>query len=155
MGHRRSTLRLALLMLGLAGAWLLRDAFPLHPVPEARKEGVPAPDGGEAAVLKAFRARRSDLVAEVQGAVARVLPDDREGTPHQRFVLELPSGHTLLVSHNLGLAPRVEGLAPGANVRVRGEYEWNDRGGVLHWTHHDPAGRREGGWIPFAGRRFE
>lgn len=89
----------------------------------------------------------------VAGEVARQLPDDNEGSRHQRFILELASGHSLLVSHNIDLAPRVP-LSEGDRLTIRGRYEWNERGGVIHWTHHDPQGRRQGGWIEHQGRRY-
>jgi hypothetical protein len=38
-------------------------------------------------------------------------------------------------------------IAPGDEVSFRGQFEWNDRGGVVHWTHHDPRGVRPGGWL--------
>ena len=87
--------------------------------------------------------------------MTRVLADDNDGSRHQRFIMELPSGTTLLVAHNIDLAPRVAGLSVGDRVSFRGEYEPNDRGGVLHWTHHDPAGRHPGGWLEHGGRRYE
>jgi hypothetical protein len=90
-----------------------------------------------------------------RGTVTRLLADDNEGSRHQRFVLELPSGRTLLVAHNIDLAPRIDALAVGDAVAFRGEYEPNDRGGVLHWTHHDPAGRHPGGWLRHRDRRYE
>ncbi len=105
-------------------------------------------------IERAFRDRRSDVMVESEGRVTRLLPDDDDGAQHQRFIVRLGGGHTLLVAHNIDLAPRVP-LAEGDTVRFRGAYEWNDRGGVLHWTHRDPGGRREGGWLELDGRRYE
>jgi hypothetical protein len=112
------------------------------------------PRGGEQTLLDAFRAERSSVLVEVGGEVARVLPADNDGKEHQRFIIRLPGGHTVLVAHNLELAPRVP-LTKGDRVTVRGEYEWNQQGGVLHWTHDDPAGRHPGGWIEHDGTRYE
>lgn len=103
---------------------------------------------------QAFAQGRSNLQLQGTGRVARLLADDNDGSRHQRFILELPSGQTLLVAHNIDLAPRVEGLATGDEVELYGEYEWNAEGGVMHWTHHDPQGRHEGGWIRHAGRTY-
>ena len=123
-------------------------------VQQRQVENAAQPVGGETAVLEAFHAQRSGVVVEVTGRVRRVLDDDREGSRHQRFLIELASGHTLLVSHNIDLASRVEDIAVGDDVEARGQYEWNDRGGVLHWTHHDPKGRRPGGWIRHRGATY-
>ena len=109
----------------------------------------------DAAIVQAFEQHASDVWVESQGEVTRLLPDDTEGSRHQRFILRLSSGHTVLVSHNIDLAPRVDALGEGDRVAFRGEYEWNDRGGVVHWTHHDPQGRTAGGWLEHAGRRYE
>jgi hypothetical protein len=110
-----------------------------------------APDG---LVERLYRAHRSGGVVEEAGVVSRVLPDDLEGSKHQRFIVRLDSGHTLLVSHNIDLAPRVSHLKPGDEVEFRGQYEWNERGGLVHWTHHDPEGKRRGGWLRHAGRTY-
>jgi hypothetical protein len=89
------------------------------------------------------------------GDVARILPDDSDGSRHQRFILRLASGQTLLVAHNIDLAPRVEDLEVGDRVEYSGEFEWNDKGGVVHWTHRDPAGRHAAGWLKHEGRVFQ
>lgn len=89
------------------------------------------------------------------GRVSRLLGDDSLGNRHQRFILALDSGQSLLIAHNIDLAPRVESLAVGDTVEFHGVYEWNDKGGVVHWTHRDPEGRHEAGWIRHRGRTYE
>ncbi len=105
-------------------------------------------------IERLFAEGRSDVMVQVSGEAARLLMDDNQGSRHQRFILELPSGHTVLVAHNIDLASRVP-LARGDRVEVKGEYEWNQRGGVLHWTHRDPQRRREGGWIKHSGETYQ
>ena len=87
--------------------------------------------------------------------VRKILPDDDDGSRHQRFLLAGPSGHTVLVAHNIDLAPRVPDLQAGARVAFNGAYEWNERGGIIHWTHHDPRGAHVDGWIEYRGRRYQ
>jgi hypothetical protein len=106
-------------------------------------------------ITRLFRERQSGVVVEGVGSVEKLLPDDLDGSRHQRFILRLAPGSTLLVSHNIDLAPRIESLRVGDEVRFRGQYEWNERGGVVHWTHHDPAGERPGGWLRHASRTYQ
>ena len=86
--------------------------------------------------------------------MARLLPDDNDGSRHQRFILQLASGQTLLVAHNIDVAGRIDSLRVGDRVEFSGEYEWNPKGGVIHWTHHDPRGRHEAGWIRHGGKTY-
>ena len=99
--------------------------------------------------------RRSSTQVQGSGTVTRVLSDDNDGSRHQRFILRLPSGESLLIAHNIDLAPRVTGLQAGDTVSFNGEYEWNDRGGVVHWTHDDPRGSHIDGWVEHNGRRYQ
>jgi len=103
----------------------------------------------------AFAEHRGNFVAEGEGTVKRILPDDNDGSRHQRFIVQLASGQTLLIAHNIDLAPRIEGLAVGDEVTFKGEYEWNDNGGVVHWTHLDPAATHEAGWILHEGKTYQ
>ena len=36
--------------------------------------------------------------------------------------------------------PRIADVKVGDTVSFFGEYVWNEQGGLIHWTHHDPAG---------------
>ena len=81
------------------------------------------------------------------GKVIRVFPDDNVGIRHQRFILKLPSGKTIMIAHNIDLAPRVSALRVGDTISFSGIYEENSKGGVVHWTHRDPRGRHRAGWL--------
>lgn len=109
---------------------------------------------GDSRVGELYRQKQSGVFVTVTGRVVRLLADDNEGDRHQRFILELDSGQTLLISHNIDLAPRINNLEISDRVILRGEYEWNEKGGVIHWTHYDPDNRHAGGWIEHEGRRY-
>jgi hypothetical protein len=109
---------------------------------------------GDQAILDAFAEERSDILIDVAGEVERVLSDDLEGSRHQRFILRLADNHTVLVAHNIDLAAKVP-LQEGDWIELRGEYEWNQQGGVIHWTHHDPDGRHLDGWILYNDEYYE
>lgn len=109
----------------------------------------------DATLETAFAQHRGNFVAEGAGNILRILSDDNDGSRHQRFIVGLSSGQSLLISHNIDLAPRAESLRVGDRVEFKGEYEWNDKGGTMHWTHHDPAGRHEPGWIRHNGKTYE
>lgn len=85
----------------------------------------------------------------------KLLADDLKGSRHQRFILKLNTGQTLLVAHNIDLAPRIDNLSEGDEISFYGEYEWNDRGGVIHWTHYDPKGKHTAGWLVHDGKVYQ
>jgi hypothetical protein len=106
-------------------------------------------------ITDAYQNRLSDIQVSGSGKVSRILRDDNEGSRHQRFILRLSSGQTLLIAHNIDLAPKINTLQEGDVVQFFGEYEWNSKGGVVHWTHHDPGGSHVGGWLKHDGRKYE
>ncbi|GAB2713408.1 DUF3465 domain-containing protein [Halomonas garicola] len=120
--------------------------------------GPPAPAAdeqqGDGAHPTYQRRHHRQQIAD-SGRVVAILDDDLDGSRHQRFILRLASGQTLLVAHNIDLAPRVSGLEAGDTVAFYGEYVWNDKGGVLHWTHRDPRGAHPGGWLKHRDRRYQ
>ena len=95
--------------------------------------------------------------SEVQGkgTVVKILADDNNGSHHQRFIIRLDSGQTVLVAHNIDLAPRIEVLNEDDTVVFKGVYVSNDKGGVIHWTHRDPEGRHEDGWLKRNGMVYQ
>ncbi|EGQ8024601.1 DUF3465 domain-containing protein [Vibrio vulnificus] len=109
----------------------------------------------DAVLQQAYQSQQSDLQVQGFGQVVKVLPDDNDGSRHQKFILKLNSGQTLLVAHNIDLAPRIPNLKVGDSVEFYGEYEWNKKGGVLHWTHKDPQNRHAHGWLKHNGQVYE
>ncbi|WP_432695709.1 DUF3465 domain-containing protein [Marinobacterium sp. YM272] len=115
----------------------------------------PQEGGSDARLAQAYEEQLSDLQVAGAGEVVHLLPDDNQGSRHQKFILRLATGQTLLISHNIDLAPRIDSLREGDRVEFYGEYEWNPKGGVVHWTHHDPRGRHEGGWLKHRGVTYQ
>ena len=136
----------AIVLLGLAGVAAGGCASPSQDA-----EGDP----GDAILAAAFRDRVNDLPVQGRGTVVRLLGDDTDGDRHQRFVVRLESGQTLLVAHNIDVAPRVQGLGVGDSVSFSGVYEWSAEGGTIHWTHRDPGGGHSPGWLRHDGRLYE
>jgi hypothetical protein len=143
----------------LIAALALAAYLGLAPAPE--HSGHPAgsapavAETASTAIDQAYAERRSNLQVEGRGTVQRLLTDDNSGSRHQRFIVRLDSGLSVLVAHNIDLAPRLDALRAGATIAFAGEYEWSSKGGVIHWTHHDPQGRHPGGWLKYAGRVYE
>lgn len=111
--------------------------------------------GSDAVLAGAFGNKTSNLQIEGKGTVAKILKDDTDGSRHQRFIVRLDSGQTLLVAHNIDLAPRIDALRVGDTLMFNGEYEWSAKGGVIHWTHRDPRGRHPAGWLKHEGRTYQ
>src|SRR5690606_40882002 len=104
--------RLLILGLLLAGAYLTWQEHGLQgSARSTAEEGANQP-------AKAFVAPQSGEQARGTGVVTRILSDDNDGSRHQRFILEGGGGRTLLIAHNIDLAPRVAGLQVGDKVAV-------------------------------------
>ncbi|MDF1543353.1 MAG: DUF3465 domain-containing protein [Anaerosomatales bacterium] len=136
------------LLLGLLVSAVLTGCTPAANVSDA-------PISSDEVLARAYQEGHAGIQVAGSGHVVRILGDDNEGGRHQRFILELDSGQTLLVAHNIDVAPRIPSLREGDVIEFYGVYEWNDEGGVIHWTHHDPAGRHEPGWLKHGGALYQ
>ena len=104
-------------------------------------------------MIRPFVKRDTGTWIEVKGFVRRLLSDDDDGSRHQRFIVDIGNRMTLLIAHNIDLAKRVP-IGMGDRVYVRGMFEWNDLGGLVHWTHHDPLGVEDGGYVRYRQREY-
>lgn len=133
------------------------QAAPEDPVPtKSYVDSTLEPQLTPLSVLEsAFTNQRSDFQVLVKGTVTRFLSDDVTGSEHQRFIVAMSNGQTLLVAHNIDLAQRLPTTAMNHLVYLYGEYAWNSEGGVVHWTHIDPAKTHVNGWIQFDGIKYQ
>lgn len=112
-------------------------------------------DNEDSLISNAYTNHKSDIQVSGKGIVIKILPDDNQGSKHQKLVIKLASGQTLLIAHNIDLAPRVSSIRQGDMIQFYGEYEWNEKGGVIHWTHHDPNGSHVTGWLKHNGKTYQ
>lgn len=80
------------------------------------------PDGDEL-LAQLFVDVQSNVQVSGTGIVVFILPDDLNGSHHQRFIIELKSKQTLLIAHNIDLAPKIDELALNDQIEFFGEYE--------------------------------
>jgi hypothetical protein len=128
----------------------------VHTEPSNTTELATSQDSSRDLILKnAFERRTSNIQVEDEGVISKILPDDMDGDKHQKFIVRLYSGQTLLIAHNIDLAGRVDTAQEGDRIAFNGEYEWNAKGGVIHWTHHDPNGNHVAGWLRHNGQTYQ
>lgn len=86
----------------------------------------------------------------VEGVIKEILPEDKLGRPHQKFILSV-QGIKVQVVHGMdyGRIP----LRTGVKVQVCGEF-LNSQGGMIHWTHFDPAAHHPDGFIALDGEIY-
>ena len=113
---------------------------------------IEPPQGNEAvkvgSATELFAQKGHNVWIEDNGIVVKLLKDDNSGARHQKFLVKVNDRITLLIAHNIDLAPRIEDLVVGDKVAFHGQYVYNPKGGVVHWTHLDPNhGHSGGGYI--------
>jgi len=114
-----------------------------------------AGSSNDSAIISAFKKHLNNVQLEGFGIVTHILKDDLEGHRHQKFIVRINSGQTLLIAHNIDLAPKINNLSLGDTINFFGEYVWNNKGGLIHWTHHDPSGRHITGWLKHNGQKYQ
>lgn len=77
------------------------------------------------------------------------------GGEHEGFWMRLRSGCTLTVrvETNTGFTGPIP-LSVGEYVVVKGEYEYDVDGGVIHWTHRAMGSRHASGYVEAGGRFY-
>lgn len=125
----------------------------LDKIPGFHKSAISQADGGagDDVLQKAYDNHSSDIQVTGMATVYRKLPDDLDGSRHQKFLVRTHTGQSILIAHNIDLSTKINSLAVGDTIEFSGEYEWGLKGGAIHWTHHDPSGRHVDGWLKHNG----
>ena len=115
-----------------------------------------AAQADDAAIAADYHNHQSNVEVTADGTVVRLLADRTSSTgTHEQFIIKLSSQNlTVEIEHNISIGTRVP-VADGDHVIVHGEYVWNSKGGLIHFTHHDPQGTHEGGYIEDNGRTYD
>lgn len=132
-----------------------QNQSPSSVMPEAQHTETTLSNTGVDTIKAAYEQRQSNVQVQGSGRVKAILRDDNDGSRHQKFILVLKNGLSILVAHNIDLAPKIPNLKKGDAVEFYGEYEYNPKGGVLHWTHRDPQNRHESGWLKHDGQIYQ
>ena len=147
---------LAVVLVLLPSCSQLNDLLEISETPSDSADGQTLSNESSDEIIKRlFDEQKSDVQVTGTGTVTKILSDDNEGSRHQRFILELASGQTLLVAHNVEVAPRLDGLSVGDTVEFKGEYYYNAEGGGIHWTHIDPDGVHADGYLKWNGKIYQ
>jgi hypothetical protein len=114
---------------------------------------------GRDELAAAWSAGRSNVEVEDHGIVRRVLGTRvTRGGAHEGFLVDVPGNGgrsiTILIEDNVDLTGPIP-VTRGDAVRFRGVYVYNQRGGLVHWTHRDPRLRHISGYIEVNGRLYQ
>lgn len=126
-----------------------------HNYPSNTPEGsVQSGTGDDSKVVAAVESRRRlDFVEGSGMVVVKLLPDDRNGLQHQKWVVRLSNGKTMQAVYNLDMCEYVP-LKVGDVVAMGGQFIWTNQGALLHWLHYDPRQRRSDGYVELNGKVY-
>jgi hypothetical protein len=113
------------------------------------------PDNAHVCALYASGTSDAEVVA--QGTVLGVLgTHNGPSGEHEGFLLKLTQQCDLMlrVETNVDITGPVP-LRAGETVTVKGQFEDDPGGGVIHWTHRDPSGRHVAGYVLAGGKYYE
>lgn len=156
MNKKVSSVLSLLIIISIAIAWQwIEQKTPYHSrenisAPVARADNI-----DNTQLLTAYKNRLARVQVKSSGIIVKVLRDDLDGSRHQRLIVKVNDSQTLLIAHNIDLASRIPAPKAGRMIMFYGEYIWNNKGGVIHWTHKDPRKKHVDGWLKYEGQLYQ
>ncbi|GDX99418.1 hypothetical protein LBMAG48_18220 [Phycisphaerae bacterium] len=129
------------------------------PAKPSKPDATPARAASDGGIADLFKKQQGDTWVEAEGTIKKILPDDNDtsdgSSKHQRWIVRVPTGIEILIAHAFDVSARVP-VKEGDAIRFRGEYEYSEKGGTVHFTHAPKFKRRDpGGWIEHDGTKYE
>ena len=90
--------KLLLLVSVIAVGYVGWTQYRPHPSSMWRGQVTGTESTGDTELARALETRASGVQIQGEGTVTKILPDDNEGSRHQRFIVKLRSGQTLLIA---------------------------------------------------------
>lgn len=87
-----------------------QNQSPSSVMPEAQHTETTLSNNGADTIKAAYEQRQSNVQVQGSGRVKAILRDDNDGSRHQKFILVLKNGLSILVAHNIDLAPKIPNL---------------------------------------------
>jgi hypothetical protein len=97
--------------------------------------------------------RDVDFVEAANVTVVKILPDDTQGLPHQKWVIQLSSGAKVNAVYNSDMGARIP-VKIGDKMALGGQFKMTEIGPLIHWLHYDPRGQRPDGYVELNGVRY-
>lgn len=116
-------------------------------------EGSQGDEDDSEIVRAVVNRRRVDFVEGRGMVVIRTLADDNNGLRHQKWVVQLSNGSSMMAVYNLDMCERVA-LKVGDHVAMGGQFVWTNQGALLHWLHYDPRKTRPDGYVEVNGKVY-
>lgn len=146
-----------LILLALAFGACSKPNEPVSIAPSSQLESSAKSDAAasdNSSIESAYQHKQSDVQVSGRGKVVKLLADDTQGARHQKFLVRINPQQTLLFAHNIDLANKIP-LQVGDEITFSGEYVYNPKGGIMHWTHLDPHGHHPSGWVMLHGNKYQ
>lgn len=111
------------------------------------QDPIPGEVTDDSALVDVMASQRNAYYVEAGNLqVTKILPEDHQGLPHQKWVARTSTGDSIVVIYNLDMGPKVP-LKVGDHFAVGGQFIWSQRGPLIHWTHDDPRKNRPDGYV--------
>lgn len=93
--------------LGLDLSGHKNNSTPSSSIPANQRTETTFSNDGVDTIKAAYERRESNVQVQGSGRVKAILKEDNDGSRHQKFILILKNGLSILVAHNIDLAPKI------------------------------------------------